>query len=428
MRRQEIGLAGIGIVFGVAVVQAAVATSQPAARIVADFPGGNIVLEGIEEDRVLLRPDLRDTTSWWFYWYFGVRGAAGRTLNFRFTDRNPIGVHGPAVSTDGGKSWSWLGADAVRDASFSYSFGESADEVRFCFTIPYLQTDWQAFINRHQGHPHLATATLCKSSKGRPVEYARMGRVTGTPTVRVLLTARHHACESMASFVLEGLMHSTLTDPELKWLRENVEFLVVPFVDKDGVEDGDQGKLRAPRDHNRDYQGQSIHVTTRALREFVPGWADGKLRLGLDLHCPYIRGQRNEMVYFVGSEDSVNWRNLQEFSNILESLPTCGLPFQADDNLPFGKEWNTAKNYSAGISCAGWARGTPGIVLASSLEVPYANARGTTVLPESARAFGSNLARAISIYLQQPESATPSTSPAISVGVGPNRPDTRPAE
>ncbi len=35
-----------------------------------------------------------------------------------------------------------------------------------------------------------------------------------------------------------------------KIARSGINF-IVPFVDKDGVEEGDQGKARQPRDHNR---------------------------------------------------------------------------------------------------------------------------------------------------------------------------------
>ena len=83
----------------------------------ANYPGGNIIVERIEGDTVFLHQDLRDTSGWWFYWNFRVRGAAGRTLTFKFTDGNPIGTLGPALSGDQGRSWTWLGTDSVRDAS-----------------------------------------------------------------------------------------------------------------------------------------------------------------------------------------------------------------------------------------------------------------------------------------------------------------------
>ncbi|MHC4678895.1 MAG: M14-type cytosolic carboxypeptidase, partial [Planctomycetota bacterium] len=92
----------------------------------ANFPGGNIVVDSIKDDTVFIRPDQRDSSDWWFYWYFRVRGVAGRTLKFQFTGRKPIGTQGPAFSTDGGHTWSWLGTQAVEDSSFSYTFGRES--------------------------------------------------------------------------------------------------------------------------------------------------------------------------------------------------------------------------------------------------------------------------------------------------------------
>lgn len=375
-------------------------TTRPSLQIDAKFRGGNILVDRIDGDRVYLHPDLRDTTRWWFYWYFRVRGAAGRTITFEFTDGNPIGVHGPAISSDGGRTWSWLGAAAVKKASFSYTFSQEADDVRFAYTIPYLERDLQAFLKLLGDDPHLKIASLGSTPKGRNIEALHLGQLDGKPDFRVLLTARHHACESMASFVMEGLVRSVLQDADKQWLREHVEFLVVPFVDKDGVEQGDQGKLRAPHDHNRDYAGKSIYSAVAALRERVPGWAAGRLRVALDLHCPYIRGPRNEAIYFVGTPDDRVWREVTRFAGILESLPPKGLPYHVKDNLPFGQDWNTAEKLGEGTSMARWAAGLPGVQVASSIEIPYANASGTVVTPDSARAFGRDLCAAIQRYLK----------------------------
>ncbi len=59
-------------------------------QIDANFPSGNIVVEKIKEDVVTVHQDRRDTKEFWFYWCFRVRGAAGRTLTFNFTDGAPI--------------------------------------------------------------------------------------------------------------------------------------------------------------------------------------------------------------------------------------------------------------------------------------------------------------------------------------------------
>ncbi|MDE2828525.1 MAG: hypothetical protein OXN20_00240 [Gemmatimonadota bacterium] len=111
-----------------------------------DFPGGNIIAERIDGDDVFVRQDLRDTDRDWFYWYFRVRGAAGRTVRFHFTGSNVIGTRGPGMSEDGGVTWRWLGNDAVDGQSFVYAFANDADEVRFSFGMPYVQADLDRFL------------------------------------------------------------------------------------------------------------------------------------------------------------------------------------------------------------------------------------------------------------------------------------------
>ena len=91
------------------------------------FPGGNILVDAIDGDVARIHQDLRDTEGDWFYWSFRVHGAQGRTVRFEFTRGNPIGVRGPALSTDGGKSWSWLGLEATDGASFRYTFASRCE-------------------------------------------------------------------------------------------------------------------------------------------------------------------------------------------------------------------------------------------------------------------------------------------------------------
>src|SRR5436190_14440057 len=117
-------------------------------QVDADFPGGNIVVDKIDGDQIALHQDLRDTAGDWFYWQFRVRGARGRTLAFQFTKGNVIGVRGPAVSKDGGVTWTWLGAESVKGTTFSAAI--DADEVRFCVSIPYQEADLKRFLARHE--------------------------------------------------------------------------------------------------------------------------------------------------------------------------------------------------------------------------------------------------------------------------------------
>lgn len=369
-------------------------------RVDYDFPGGNIIVERIDGDDVYVRQDLRDTDRDWFYWYFRVRGAAGRTVRFHFTASNVIGTRGPGVSKDEGVTWRWLGCDAVDEQSFVYTFGNDA-EVWFSFGMPYVQSDMERFLTSYADSDDLVVETLCRTRKGREVEVLRVGRLDGEADLRVLIVARHHCCEMMPAYVLEGLLATILGKGDLGgWFRERIECMVVPFMDKDGVEDGDQGKNRRPRDHNRDYVGESVHVEPAAIREKVPDWSAGKLKAAIDLHCPYIRGDRHENIHLVGSESEACWQEQIRFSDILEDTHTGDLPFRTEDNLPYGVAWNTAENYATGKSFGRWAGELPGVRLATAIEIPYANVGELDTSQDLARAFGHDLAAALRVYLE----------------------------
>lgn len=363
----------------------------------ADIPGGNVFVEGIEGDTVFFRPDLRDTRGEWFYWSFRVRGVAGRSLRFLPTRPNLLTSLGPAISLDGGWTWQWTRSREEADGSFRIGFPAGHDEARLAMGMPYTRRNLSAFLDRHPGHPRLHAGTLCRSRKGRDVPMLRVRDDGAAVRQRVLVTARHHCCEMMASYVLEGMLASLLREGGLP---RGVEYLFIPFVDADGVEEGDQGKNRRPRDHNRDYDGESIYPETAAIREQVPRWSDGALRVALDLHCPWIRGPHEEVLHLVGSSSPEMWRQQQAFSHVLEEANTSLLPYHPGDDVPFGLRWNTADNYVEGISSSRWAADLPGCRLAVTLEVPYAVARGAELNQQSARSFGGAVAAAVGRYLQ----------------------------
>ena len=75
--------------------------------------------------------------------------------------------------------------------------------------------------------------------------------------------------------------------------------LAIPFMDRDGVEDGDQGKNRTPHDHNRDYNERPLYPEVSALMKLGESLKP-RVLVATDLHCPHIRGEWNDRVYLVG--------------------------------------------------------------------------------------------------------------------------------
>ena len=367
-------------------------------KIDCDFPGGNIIVENINGDEVILKPDLRDTQGHWFYWYFRTQNAKGRKLKFRFnTNGCIIGAKGPAVSLNKGKTWSWF--DAIDDKSFESDFKEDVDDVRFSVGMPYLQEHLNSFLLKYKDNKHLKLGTLCETRKGRDVEMLHVGCIAYEPKIRVAMTARHHACEMMANYTQEGIIEGILDNDKIgRWFCDNVEFLIIPFVDKDGVEDGDQGKSRIPYDHNRDYFDMSIYETVIALKKYASSWHKGNLRFFLDMHCPYLVGGRNLELFFVSTPDEKMWAKVGQFSEILERVQKGTLIFNPKNNLPYGLEWNVG---SEGKTSSSWFANIVNDGISISIEIPYAIAGGSIVNQTTANEFGHDLIVALYKYLRK---------------------------
>jgi hypothetical protein len=362
-------------------------------RVDADFPGGNIIVESLQSTapgvwQVRLRQDWSTSSEWWFYWRFRVQGAAGQRVRFEFADGDVFTSRGPCYSADG-ENWQWPGADAVRNNAFEWSFAEQ-EEAHFCLAIPYLEADLNRFL---AAHSTLKREVLAISESGREVELLCLPSPHKKYFVPVV--ARSHACESLANFVVEGLMDFWIDGDESQsnFLRENVDLYVVPFLDKDGVEAGEQGKLRIPHDHNRDYTAQPIYASTKALMQNLHSWP-GQLVGALDVHCPWIRGGINEKLATVGIPYPAQAR-LDRYMQMVQDTQQGTLHF-AGDCTPHGYEWNQGsghsfsryiyENFPTALMCA-W-------------EIPYAVAGEMTMSAAGASEFGRDVARALAVYLE----------------------------
>jgi len=382
-------------------------------------PGGNIVVQRIDGRTVWVAPDQRDIRQgqWWFYWSFRLRAPAETPVTIAFSRQNPLGVRGPAFSLDGGATWQWLGADKVQSFrhegqpawSFEARVPDGASEVLYAFCPHYREFHLRAWREQQSPDAPLAVEELCRSRQGRSVELVRAGcldpkRSRGT----VLLASRSHACEAMATYALEGFLSAVLADDPLgrQW-QENWEVIAVPFLDKDGVENGDSGKNRAPHDHNRDYNDRPLYPEIAALMKRGTALQDRVVAV-MDMHCPWIRGEWNDRAYFVGPNHEEFWNKQRQFAAILARTQTGPIRFREQDCLPFGTAWNTGGNWTQGKSCAAWAREAfPNADLVASLELAYADALGVEVTAASARAFGRDLARALAEMLDQRRPAAP---------------------
>jgi hypothetical protein len=363
-------------------VSAQAADNGPVA-IHSEFPGGNVAVTKNNGSIVHVAPDLRGDNPW-FYWCFEAKSSKAGRVTFTFPEKvvgfkdGAIGNQGPAISTDLGETWRWMGTEQVDGSSFFYEFSKKNEIVRFAVTIPYVQKNLDAFLKKNADNVHLKASVLTKSLNGRDVELLQIGK-PGPNVKPVLVTGRHHAAETIASYVLEGFIQEAMSDSDSgQEFRSRHVLFAVPFVDKDGVEQGDQGKNRKPHDHNRDYGDKSIYPEVQAIKKLD---SEQDFQFSLDFHCPTLVMQDHQVMYFVGgkSHPRYNFDNVSEFAGWIKK----GLPKSA----PFGPlVWLRDKTAPAPMNST-YFGSKDNSIMAATIEIPFAPP-GKATDPESCRSYG----------------------------------------
>lgn len=367
--------------------------SMPSIRIDSRHAGGNIKVLSVEEDRVVLEQELRDTSGWWFYWNFAACAGSGKTVNFEFVNGEVIGPWGPAVSSDG-VDWRWLGAVSLLSRNeFKYTFQQENERVYFCFCIPYQLHQFERHYTRIAGHQKVKRELLTQSELLKPVPLLTLGNRNADR--HIFFTARHHACESTPLYVLEGLLE-TLLAAESSPVLEHFLVHFIPFLDIDGVENGDQGKSRFPHDHNRDYTDTPIYRSTTALMNYAKGL---RTTIAIDFHGPFKWGERNDVPFFVNRHSPLK-DEIDKLSGMLERI--SGDRSEADairhfskHNLSMGEDWNQPNNKT----CASFFERS-GARLACSFEFPYFGSDHTAITADNSRRFGQDFARSLELYVR----------------------------
>ena len=358
------------------------------------YPGGNLQIIKQDPGQVEINADLRDSAEW-FYWNFDAEATQAGTVRFVFPEKKwRISAQGPAYSTDGGETWQWLGREKVkyinkentRD-SFEWTFKTVGEKVRFAQGIPYQKKNFDDFIAKHQSSPYLKQQILTKTRKGVDTPLL----VIGSGEKNILITARHHSCEAMASYAFEGFLSEALSDsPAGKEFRDKYTLYAVPFMDLDGVEAGDQGKGRKPHDHNRDYAlgDAAIYPEVKAVINLDK---EKKFFVTLDFHAPALRNDIHEVIYFAGYVTPSNKVNTLEFKSWLDDerpANTGMIPVLGSKSVP-------TPNGKDGVANALYFAVNPTTVYGTTIEFAYAASGNIHYDHTVVREYGISILKAL---------------------------------
>lgn len=367
-------------------------------ELYADFPGGNILVDALNETQAWIRQDWSSSTRWWFYWNFKVKSEKDVHAQFHFTDGEVVGPLGPACRVNDG-AWHYAGANVKIEDGFTFDI-KAHISYQFSWAIPYQLEDYKNFVREVKSSPNFSEKILLTTKKGRTLPCVRLGEKNARH--RMLITCRMHACESTASYVLEGFAREMLRIMDSGVLSD-LSVTYIPFVDLDGVEDGEQGKCRAPHDHYQDYRNEPIYPITY---EILKCFAQEQYDFYLDLHCPYmwarnssLSEQRNDHP-FLCCEIIPSAVRVERFGRHLEQITNAragGIHYKRLYNLHAGQEWFTDAEVPGATHTY---FNDHGVALSTSLEFSYFGAEISHEIGP-VLAFGRDLAQAVIHYYQE---------------------------
>jgi hypothetical protein len=363
--------------------------------ITRDFPGGNIIYNGREDNTVYLSQDWTDASKWWFWWCFRIENPPAGEVCFKFTDGEVVGPYGPAIS-DNGADWYWQRESFAGHSEFRYIF-KDGDIKYFAFSLPYTSAEFERFYKGIPGKYAVRRDVFAVSEGGREIPLLCFGNANARECV--VFTARHHCCEATASWALEGTVEALLSAHP--GLCGRFAFYVLPFIDIDGVEKGDQGKDRRPHDHNRDYTGNPLYNITKAVYKFA---GDRRIAAFIDFHSPYKWGGFDNMPHIhLGKPNGFTPPPQDVFCDRLREITAAraGKDTIIYDNLAYRSAYGGPANKPGTPGAKNYFSALPGNILSFTLETPYFGNPEDGYSTRSLREWGKDIAAALDYTMKQ---------------------------
>ena len=221
------------------------------------FDGGNIEPVAVTANGADLNIRKDSNGNWYQWFYFRVRGGAGRDLTLRIVNAGQSsyadGWNGyrARVSNDN-EHWR-LTDTRYADGVLEIRHRAEAEETWFAFFAPYDIARYRRFIELAAANPAVTARTVGKSVDGRDIACLSLG----AGPRQVWLLGRQHSGETMASWWMEGALSQLLdpADPVVARLLKAARIHLVPTVNVDGAARGNLRGNAAGIDLNRQWHG-----------------------------------------------------------------------------------------------------------------------------------------------------------------------------
>ena len=270
-------------------------------HITANFDAGNIDVISIEDKKdiqLAIRPDVGDEFFQWFN--FRLSGEIGEQYVLNIVNAGQASYlegweNYQAVASYDREYWFRL-PTSYKDGKLSIVVELECDTIQIAYFAPYSYERHQDLLAAVQTHPLVSLEHLGETLDKRDLTLIKIGNGDSNSDVNkrnIWITARQHPGETMAEWLVEGLLYSLLDSDNAtaKLLLEKANFYIVPNMNPDGSVRGHLRTNAVGTNLNREWLNPSLEKSPEVFHVINKMEATG-VDLFYDVHgdeaLPYV--------------------------------------------------------------------------------------------------------------------------------------------
>ncbi len=306
-------------------------------HITANFDAGNIDIINMENKKdiqLAIRPDFGGEFFQWFN--FRLSGEIGEQYVLNIVNAGKASyIEGwenyQAVASYDREYWFRL-PTTYKDGKLTIVADLECNTIQIAYFAPYSYERHQDLLAAVQVHPLVTLEHLGNTLDKRDLTLVKIGNEDSSSDVNkrnIWITARQHPGETMAEWLIEGLLYSLLDEnnANAKLLLEKANFYIVPNMNPDGSMRGHLRTNAAGTNLNREWSSPSLDKSPEVLHVI------NKMETtGVDLFYDVHGDEALPYVFLAGSQGtpSYNERLARLRDRFSEVLKLASADFQSE--------------------------------------------------------------------------------------------------
>ena len=293
-------------------------------HISANFDAGNIEVINAEDQtniQLAIRPDVGGEFFQWFN--FRLSGEVGEQYVLNITNAGKASYLAgwedyQAVASYDREYWFRL-PTSYKDGKLTITAELACESIQIAYFAPYSYERHQDLLAAVQVHPLACLEHLGETLDKRDLTLVKVG--DGDSKKRsIWITARQHPGETMAEWLVEGLLNSLLDEDNAtaKLLLEKANFYIVPNMNPDGSVRGHLRTNAVGTNLNREWANPSLEKSPEVFHVI-----NKMEETGVDLFYDVHGDEALPYVFLAGSQGTPSYNDRlahlrDKFSDVLK--------------------------------------------------------------------------------------------------------------